>query len=171
MKNFPLVLILLAVLLIGVISTFHVFKNKKDSSNLSGIKSFEECVKAGYPAMESYPRQCKTADGKYFVEDVQSNSGIYGQVILGPTCPVQRIGEECTKPYQGAVIIKNYDQSQEVTSFTTNSKGEFRVSLPSGSYYLLVGGGRSLPFLKATSVAVKANQYTKIELNIDTGIR
>ncbi|KKR80184.1 MAG: hypothetical protein UU73_C0006G0012 [Candidatus Daviesbacteria bacterium GW2011_GWA1_41_61] len=165
----PSALILLAVLLLGVVSAIYLFGNQKEK--LSGITSFDECLKAGYPVMESYPRQCKTADGKEFVEDTQSNSGIYGQVILSPTCPVQKAGEECTKPYQGTVIIKNYDQSQEVTSFTTNSKGEFRVSLPPGRYYLLLGGDRSFPFLKPTSVEVKANQYTKIDLNVDTGIR
>lgn len=31
------------------------------------INSFEECVAAGFPVMESYPRQCR-ADGKNFVE-------------------------------------------------------------------------------------------------------
>jgi len=29
---------------------------------------FEECVAAGNPVMESYPRQCRTPDGKHFVE-------------------------------------------------------------------------------------------------------
>ena len=34
-----------------------------------GIASFEECVAAGYPVMESYPRQCRTPDGTLFIED------------------------------------------------------------------------------------------------------
>src|SRR3989344_2601372 len=34
-----------------------------------GIASFEECVAAGYPVMESYPSQCRTPDGTLFVED------------------------------------------------------------------------------------------------------
>ncbi len=34
------------------------------------VTSFEECVKAGYPVMESYPRQCKGPDGISFVEDI-----------------------------------------------------------------------------------------------------
>lgn len=36
----------------------------------SNIESFEECIAAGNPAMESYPRQCRTSDGKNFVEEV-----------------------------------------------------------------------------------------------------
>jgi|GEM_PF-1242619 len=31
------------------------------------INSFEECVDAGYPILESYPRQCRTPDGKNFI--------------------------------------------------------------------------------------------------------
>jgi hypothetical protein len=33
------------------------------------ITNFEECVNAGNPVMESYPRQCK-ADGNTFVEKI-----------------------------------------------------------------------------------------------------
>ena len=33
----------------------------------SEITSFEQCTAAGYPVMESYPRQCKTPDGETFV--------------------------------------------------------------------------------------------------------
>jgi len=36
------------------------------------ISSFEECVEAGYPVMESYPRQCRTPDGRTFVEEIGS---------------------------------------------------------------------------------------------------
>ena len=38
----------------------------------SQINSFEQCITAGNPAMESYPRQCKTVDGKHFVEQIDS---------------------------------------------------------------------------------------------------
>lgn len=33
------------------------------------INSFEECLRAGYPVMESYPRQCRAGD-KLFVEEI-----------------------------------------------------------------------------------------------------
>lgn len=33
------------------------------------ISSFQECMDAGYPIMESYPRQCN-AGGSNFVEDI-----------------------------------------------------------------------------------------------------
>lgn len=34
------------------------------------IDSFEECESAGNPIMESYPRQCRTSDGRNFVEEI-----------------------------------------------------------------------------------------------------
>lgn len=34
------------------------------------ITNFEECILAGYPVLESYPRQCRTPDNKAFAEDI-----------------------------------------------------------------------------------------------------
>jgi hypothetical protein len=34
------------------------------------VTNFEQCAKAGYPILKSYPRQCKTPDGKIFVEEI-----------------------------------------------------------------------------------------------------
>jgi len=36
----------------------------------SPTDNFEECAAAGNPVMESYPRQCRTPDGKHFVEEI-----------------------------------------------------------------------------------------------------
>lgn len=43
----------------------------KDSITSKEISSFEDCISAGYPVMESYPRQCRTSDGKTFVEQTE----------------------------------------------------------------------------------------------------
>ena len=45
-----------------------IFESMK--KQLSEINSFEDCVSAGNPVMESHPRQCRTADGKHFVEKI-----------------------------------------------------------------------------------------------------
>lgn len=37
---------------------------------ISLIDNFEECLAAGNPVMESYPRQCRTSDRKHFVEEI-----------------------------------------------------------------------------------------------------
>lgn len=43
----------------------------------ASITNFEECIAAGNPAMESYPRQCRTSDGKHFVESILEFSVSY----------------------------------------------------------------------------------------------
>lgn len=35
------------------------------------ISNFQECVDAGNPVMESYPRQCRTDDGKTYTEALE----------------------------------------------------------------------------------------------------
>ncbi len=37
---------------------------------MQSISNFEECVNAGYPTLDTYPRQCMTSDGRTFVEDI-----------------------------------------------------------------------------------------------------
>jgi hypothetical protein len=34
------------------------------------VSSFEECAKAGYPILQTYPRGCKDSAGKTFTEDI-----------------------------------------------------------------------------------------------------
>lgn len=41
-----------------------------DRKPIVNIKSFEECVAAGNPVFESYPRQCR-ANGRMFVEVIE----------------------------------------------------------------------------------------------------
>jgi len=36
----------------------------------SPIMSFADCASAGYPVMESYPRQCRTPDGRTYAEEL-----------------------------------------------------------------------------------------------------
>ena len=46
-------------------------------TDASSITNFEECIAAGNPAMESHPRQCRTSDGKHFVESILEFSVSY----------------------------------------------------------------------------------------------
>lgn len=65
MKNNTLIISILVVI-IGAGVTYWFFNNRTQLS----VASFEECRKAGYPVMESYPRQCKTPDGRTFAEEI-----------------------------------------------------------------------------------------------------
>lgn len=34
------------------------------------IQNFDDCVKAGYPVMQSYPPECNLPNGKFFVQQL-----------------------------------------------------------------------------------------------------
>ena len=54
------------------------------------ITNFEECAAAGNPVMESYPRQCRTTDGRLFVEEITSTfpTQLPGEGIVANGCAV-----------------------------------------------------------------------------------
>jgi len=60
-----LVIVLLIVITGGLVYLF--------SGNGETITSFEECVAAGYPVMESYPPRCRTDDGQLFIQEISEN--------------------------------------------------------------------------------------------------
>jgi len=52
-------------------------------TSTSAIDTFEECVAAGYPVMESYPRQCRVTGGPTFTE-------VIGGQMTGALCTAAR---------------------------------------------------------------------------------
>ena len=64
-------LISIAVAIVVLLGAFFALNayiyNEKQGD---GINSFADCEAAGYPILESYPRQCNTPSGKHFVEDI-----------------------------------------------------------------------------------------------------
>jgi hypothetical protein len=69
--------IILAVVGSGIIVWQHLQDNKPGKPS-SVISSFEDCVKAGNPVMDSYPEQC-AADGQTFTntDQAQTSTGAY----------------------------------------------------------------------------------------------
>ena len=57
--------ILLAIIIL--IAVFIVWDYKRISEPIAEVNNFEECVAQGNPILESYPRQCMTADKRSFV--------------------------------------------------------------------------------------------------------
>jgi len=62
------IFIFLIIAVLGVTAYFIMFKSGE--LPIPVVSSFEECLSAGYPALESYPRQCQTPDGRTFTEDI-----------------------------------------------------------------------------------------------------
>jgi hypothetical protein len=72
------ILIVIIIVIIGA-SVYFVLNWQRLPSSQT-ITNFEECAGAGYPVGESYPRQCWTPDGRYFVEEIDQNL----PPVLGP---------------------------------------------------------------------------------------
>lgn len=164
------------VALIGVVIWSNVFR--QDEGSIAKVTSFEECVQAGHPVMESYPRQCKTPDGKTFVEQINSEqeSGIRGTVLLGPTCPVVKEppDDECAdKPYETTLVVTTSDQARVIKEFHSDASGKFSVQVPPGEYAIRSSAAANVLHYCSTNdtVKVNANEYTETTVNCDTGIR
>ncbi len=61
-KIYVTITIIIIAILVGVLVL-----NKKPKMV---ILNFQDCADAGYPVMESYPRQCRTPDGLTFAEEI-----------------------------------------------------------------------------------------------------
>lgn len=68
-KKATLILIVIVILL-GIAFVLDSFQDERVRS----VDSFEECADL-YPVMESYPRQCRTPDGRHFVEEIERVPG------------------------------------------------------------------------------------------------
>ena len=102
------------------------------------------------------------------------DAGIRGSVMLGPTCPVERIPPDpacADKPYATLVtIFRSSDLAHTVMTVRSDVQGNFEASLPPGDY--VVGAGQSaLPRCAQTPATVGATGYTVANISCDTGIR
>jgi hypothetical protein len=102
------------------------------------------------------------------------DSGIEGTMLVGPQCPV--VGPGTTgcedKPYQGTVSVKTADGLLEVTRFTADADGRFRVPLYPGTYLLVpISGANGFPHAAEQTVEVNQGVFTEVAISFDTGIR
>ncbi len=68
----------------GLNAQHMAMNHQGECMELSSITNFEECIAAGNPAMESHPRQCRTNDGKHFVEEIfiQKTNDVFPKSIM-----------------------------------------------------------------------------------------
>ncbi|HDZ54557.1 MAG TPA: hypothetical protein ENI19_02265 [Candidatus Nealsonbacteria bacterium] len=87
MKKFILFSGILIIVLVVVII---VWNGKEAEESFIAVNSFEECLARGYPALESYPRQCKT-DGRTFVEDIGNELEKLDLILINSPRPNAKI--------------------------------------------------------------------------------
>lgn len=97
-----------------------------ETNNISNeeIRNFQECIEAGNPVMESYPRQCRSQEGQTFVEELdesvqvepptdslcedQCGDGVCDDIVcLGTGCPcaedIDSCPQDCTESEEKVV--------------------------------------------------------------------
>lgn len=63
--------IILGIIALGIVAILIALGVKMyRDSQVEQISSYEECVDAGYPILESYPEQCMTPDGRGFTREL-----------------------------------------------------------------------------------------------------
>ncbi len=71
------------------------------------VMSFEDCAKV-YPVMESYPRQCKTPDGRTYAEEI-----VVEPTYINASDNLIKV----TNPYPGAVTGKTFMVTGEARGY------------------------------------------------------
>ena len=98
-------------------------------------------------------------------------SGIRGQALAGPQCPVEIEGSPCPPlPYEGTVIATDVESGAEY-DVATDAEGRFELSLEPGTYEVSIVSDSSPPFAKPQTVTVDSGSFTAITVSVDTGIR
>ena len=109
-------------------------------------------------------------------ESADSGTGVTGRVLLGPTCPVEVVGEECEDTPAAEIEVTAYQPSdadpmtpgREVAAATTDAGGEFRIDLEPGPYLVTAVAGMSCDVVPVT---VTEGEYAAVDVPCDTGIR
>jgi hypothetical protein len=98
-----------------------------------------------------------------------ANSGIRGAVLLGPMCPVERVGSPCPeRPFAAVVRVSGPQGDATVRS---SSDGRFQIALAPGRYTLRASGSSPIQTSKPIEIRVVSGRWTIATVLVDSGIR
>jgi Carboxypeptidase regulatory-like domain len=98
-----------------------------------------------------------------------------GDVVAGPTCPVERAEDPCPPKVVPNREVQILGANRAIVATTvTDSKGHFSVALAPGTYAvtaLIVSGQVGMRQMSDVTATVTAGQVTTVKIMLDTGIR
>jgi hypothetical protein len=100
-----------------------------------------------------------------------TDSGVLGEVRIGPVTPVQQPGVENTAPYAADLVVRSVPGGNVVAETRSGSDGLFRIALPPGDYLLEPRNGAPLPIAQPQEFMVVRGQFTQVHVEYDSGIR
>jgi hypothetical protein len=101
-----------------------------------------------------------------------SRGTVSGRVTLSPTCPVEQIPPDpncAPRGYSTTIVVRR--NGQAITTTSSDSNGEFSLTLSPGTYTIEPRGGQTYPTCSSTTVRVVSNSVTNIDFSCDSGIR
>jgi hypothetical protein len=99
-------------------------------------------------------------------------SGIQGTVLLGPLCPVQRVGSPCPDEPIAADISVTDPSGKLAATGRSGPDGGYRISLSPGTYVVTAKrSGSNFQAAKPVTVRVAAGAFTPLDIEVDSGIR
>jgi hypothetical protein len=103
------------------------------------------------------------------------DSGVRGRVTAGPTCPVEREPPDpacADRGFETTIRVKVLPARKLVKKVQTGEQGRFRTRLEPGRYRLVPRSGKNgFPRCEPRDVVVRDDQFTRVRLGCDTGIR
>jgi len=99
------------------------------------------------------------------------DSGVQGQVFIGPICPVVQVGQECPDQLYQAVLTVNNLKGERIVQIQTDEEGRFKIPLEPGEYILHPESPNALPFAQEQEFMVEDGKFTQLKVIYDSGIR
>lgn len=99
------------------------------------------------------------------------DSGVRGRVLYGPTCPVQRPGQSCERPYRATLVFRREPSNKLALRVSSAADGGFTAHLAPGRYRLEPRNGNPFPRAQSETVSVRAGRFTRLTVHYDSGIR
>jgi hypothetical protein len=99
------------------------------------------------------------------------DSGVRGLVLYGPTCPVQRPGQTCMRPYRAWITIRREPSGSLAARVRSGANGRFSARLAAGRYLLQPRNGMPYPHAQSQTTRVRRHRFSTVTIRFDSGIR
>jgi len=99
------------------------------------------------------------------------DSGIEGEVRIGPVSPVETVGTPASAPYSTDLTVRPADGRGSAVSVKSDEAGRFRVNLQAGEYIIEAKVKDTLPLAEPVTVQVERGRFTSVVIDFDSGIR
>ena len=96
--------------------------------------------------------------------------GLHGTVTRGPMQPVCMVGQSCTAPAPGVVLVFSR-LGRDVARVRTGAGGIYRVVLAPGVYAARLAPPQKIGGFTPRTVRVPQGRFARVDFAIDTGIR